>query len=147
MTRYLKSFLEGCEHSLQLCKDAARRPDIPFEEHYQELVTMEKAYHYAQRYLTCFAGPKAKQRQSVELAFEVLLEAAREGFIGLIYSTRQKRYRRLRERGPGSAQGFDTIMTWDQNPWMLVQAADRLASAIRRVKAVTVNDVYAKLFI
>jgi hypothetical protein len=148
VTPYMEALVEGCEQALQLCRNAAERPDIDITEHKAEMALMEKAYHYAQRYLPLFVGANAKQRHSIELAFEIILEIVREGYDGLAYSSREKRYRSFREASrPGSAKGFDKTFTWDRNPWMIIHCADKLASGIRRVKATSVLDVHQRLFV
>ena len=154
--------IAGYREALRICEVSAEQGGITTQGLKNEFAEMEKAYHYAQRYIHLYtraepgttptAGQKAKELASHKLAFQAVFELVDSGVDGIAYSSRRMRYVVLPSNFPWAEGDFrktyDIGMeyVWCENPWFAVAAAEKMTSGIRRVKAKTVAEVKARLF-
>ena len=163
MNEYLSRRLRCYRAAFQIAHEAAaEQTGARYDKLIGELSDTEKAYHYAQRYLRFFmpavpgTSPSQestdKKRASLMLAFEVVSKIVESGAEALGYSYQAMRYvvcpagMCWHEDPFRSKYSISKCFPWCDNSWHILEAAEKLAPAIRRVKARTVEEVMEKLF-
>ena len=149
--------------ALRICEVSTDRGGMTDGDLVSEFEDLEKAYHYAQRYVHLYtaavagtsptATQKAKCLASHKLAFEIVFGLVDRGYEGLGYNGKLLKYVALPKNIPWgeadfrTAYGVSATFPWCANPWHALAAAEKMTRGIRRVKAKTAEDVKLRLFL
>ena len=159
--------------SFQLAQEAVNSVDGRFSMPREDVIRRvqrtlddsEKAFHYAQRFVDLFAPaqPNTKpgqetidaERESMLLAFDVVLDIVQSGADGLGYNGTKLKFipyqsdDLLDDGVNGFRRKWHITQTfpWYENPWWMLKSAEKMAGSIRRVKAKTKEHVIERLFL
>jgi hypothetical protein len=156
--------IAGYREALRICAVSTDRGGVSLQNLMNEFEEMEKAYHYAQRYIGLYTPadteekPEQKARilASHKLAFKMVFDLFDSGVEGLGYSGSDLKYVVF----PGGAAWADDAFRtdyrktygvtqefgWRWDPWQLLRVGEKMTGSIGRVKAKTAEDVKARLF-
>jgi hypothetical protein len=141
------------------------RPDIPERRLLHDVEDLEKTYHYAQRFIPYFTSAATSDTKvcssmretrlaAMRLAFKVVYRYVEtSGVEGLGYNGTTLKYIVHRkgvlynEKPWRDKYGISQNFTWVGDSWTVVHVIEKMAGSIRRVKAKTISEVEAKLFI
>jgi hypothetical protein len=157
--------IAGYREALRICETSVDRDGVYLQDFINEFEEMEKAYHYAQRYIGLYTpagpgekpGPKARVLANHKLAFKTIFNLHDCGVQGVGYNGRELKYVLL---PPGvlwfneecrqnyrKTYGITQEFAWREDPWLLLKVGEKMTGSIGRVKAKTMADVQARLFI
>lgn len=146
----LDSRMASYKEAIRLCQTQSGIPGATHAELYLEFERLEKAFHYAQRWLPYFTGQAPKShKESLLLAFEAVTAVIDNHWDGLLYSGNTLRYRPVRQEELNAireSKKYSQEFLFSENPWYAVACMEKMMGSIRRVKAKSITEVYERLY-